>query len=183
VQANQQQQENLHANGLDAPPLHANQDDDIDLDALLRDNAAFQAPPQTIPADQLKAILDSALTQQKNDILSAVKEQLGTISSAPFSTIKRKADQFSNEGLKKQFTPLEEAKLRLDAVRSTMASVAEGTSAGAIGKTEAEKVVQTLDEGISHIQKRMHFLEVAQVEGWCDDCARLSLTGTLDSKL
>jgi DNA recombination-dependent growth factor C len=73
-------------------------------------------------------MLDAALTKQKNDILSVVKEQLGSISSAPFSTIKRKADQFSNEGLKKQFTPLEEAKLRQDAVRSTMAGVAERTS-------------------------------------------------------
>jgi hypothetical protein len=168
VQVDQQQQENLHANGLDAPPLHADQDDDLDLDALLRDNAAFQAPQasQTIPADQLKAILDSALTQQKNDILSAVKEQLGSISSTPFSTIKRKADQFSNEGLKKQFVPLEEAKLRLDAVRTTMAGVAEGTSSSAIGRDEAAHAVKTLDEGISHLQKRMHFLEVAQVEGW-----------------
>jgi hypothetical protein len=162
VQVDQQQQENLHANGHDAPPLHANHDDDLDLDALLRDNAAFQAPSQSIPADQLKALLDSALTQQKNDILSAVKEQLGSISSTPFSTIKRKAEQFSNEGLKKQFVPLEEAKLRLDIVRTTMAGVAEGTSS----KDEAAHAVKTLDEGISHLQKRMHFLEVAQVEGW-----------------
>jgi hypothetical protein len=47
-----------------------------------------------------------------------------------------------------------------------MAGVAEGTSSSAIGKDEAAQAAKTLDEGISHIQKRMHFLEVAQVEGW-----------------
>jgi hypothetical protein len=148
--------------------LHATDEDDRILYNLLNGIQApiNHAPPaQSIPADQLQTILDQALTRQKNDILSAVKNLLTTI-AAPFSTIKRKAERFNNEGLKKQFIPLEEAKLRLDAVRSTMAGVAEGGSGSSLGKEEAAQAVKTLDEGIRHIEKRMHFLEVDQVEGW-----------------
>lgn len=46
-----------------------------------------------------------------------------------------------------------------------MAGVAEG-GASSLNKEEAAHVVKTLDEGISHIEKRMHFLEIAQVEEW-----------------
>jgi hypothetical protein len=167
--ANQQQEQNLlngHA-AVHGGPQAANEEEQF-LDGLLEDNAAFNFPPpaDNIPADQLTVLLETALARQKNEILSAVRDQLSTISSTPFATIKRKADQFSNDGLKKQFAPLEEAKLRLDAVRNTMAGVAEGTSSSALGKDEAAQAVKTMDEGISHIQKRMHFLEVAQVEGW-----------------
>jgi hypothetical protein len=156
-------------NGVTNEDLHGPATDDLLMNGLLQDNSAFNFTTPTqqeaVHADQIRAILDTALAQQKNDILAAVRDQLSTISSTPFSTFKRKADQFSNDGLKKQFQPLEEAKLRLDAVRSTMAGVAEGGSS-LLNKEEAAHVVKTLDEGISHIEKRMHFLEIAQVEGW-----------------
>lgn len=90
------------------------------MDGLLQDNSAFNFTTPTqqdaVPADQIRAIIDTALVQQKKNILAALRDQLSTISATPFSTFKRKADQFSNDGLKKQFQPLEEAKLRLDAV-------------------------------------------------------------------
>jgi hypothetical protein len=60
---------------------------------------------------------------------------------------------------------LEETKLRLDAVRDAVARVAAGEGAP-IGPEEAVHLQKTLDEGIALVSKRMHFLEVAQVEGW-----------------
>lgn len=46
-------------------------------------------------------------------------------SSDPFATIKRKAETIFNEGLKKQYEPLEEIKLRMDAVSDTMKEAVE----------------------------------------------------------
>jgi hypothetical protein len=94
-----------------------------------------------------------------------MKEQLSSINPTPFANIKRKADKINNDGIKKQFTPLKETKLRLDSVRNVISNVVEGASAP-IGPAEAVQLQKTLDEGIDLVQKRMHFLEIAEVEGW-----------------
>jgi hypothetical protein len=145
--------------------------DQILADAAINEGAANQnaaaAAPKNdpIPAAQLDAILDQALERQRATLLAAVKDQISSLQPTPFAGVKRRAEKIANEGIKKQFTPLEETKLRLDAVHDAVAGVAAG-EATPIGPEEAVHLQKTLDEGIALVSKRMHFLEVAQVEGW-----------------
>lgn len=165
----------LHAdlsNGLagnEAAGAALNQDDLCDglenFDLPDQPPAAAASKDDAFPADQIAAMLDSALERQKKELLSVFKDQLSTINPTPFASIKRKADKISNDGIKKQFIPLEDTKLRLDAVRTTITGVAKGDT-GPIGPAEAVQLKKTLDEGIDLVQKRMHFLEIAEVEGW-----------------
>jgi hypothetical protein len=150
--------------GLDNDPL-----DQILADAAINESAANQnaaAPTNdVIPAAQVNAMLDQALERQKATLLAAVKDQISSLQPTPFAGVKRRAEKIANEGIKKQFMPLEETKLRLDAVRDAVAGVAAGESVP-IGPEEAVHLQKTLDEDIALVSKRMHFLEVAQIEGW-----------------
>jgi hypothetical protein len=77
---------------------------------------------------------------------------------------KRKAYMMRNEGIKKQYAPIEEASLRMKAVRESLTSfVEEGTP---LAPKDAAKLRDHLDEGITILEKRMAHLEVAQHEGW-----------------
>jgi hypothetical protein len=85
-------------------------------------------------------------------------------SADPLSNIKRKHDAIFNEGLKKQYQPLEEVQIRMDAVNEAPAKAAEENRS--ISPEEASNLQKILDEGKQISSKRLQFLEVAHVEGW-----------------
>lgn len=85
-------------------------------------------------------------------------------SNDPLSAVKRKHASITNESLKKQYEPLEEMQIRVDAVNETLAKVAEENRP--IPPEEALQLQKTLDEGKLITSRRLQFLEVAHVEGW-----------------
>jgi hypothetical protein len=85
--------------------------------------------------------------------------------AAPYATTKRKADDITNEGIKKQYTPLEETKLRVEAMREKLQTVTEGAQP-AIGPEEAAELQKTIDEGLDLVSRRICHLEIAHIEGW-----------------
>jgi hypothetical protein len=121
-------------------------------------HAGQQAPPDL---DAYFPRLEERLTHRLKDHLSSsVEDALST----SLASKKRKADLMKNEGIKKQYAPIEEASLRMEAVRESLtSSVEEGTP---LAPEDAAKLRDHLDEGISILDKRMAHLEVAQHEGW-----------------
>jgi hypothetical protein len=84
--------------------------------------------------------------------------------AAPYTTTKRKADDITNEGIKKQYIPLEETKLRLEAMREKLQTVTKGVQP-AIGPEEAAELQKTIDEGLDLVSRRICHLEIARTEG------------------
>jgi hypothetical protein len=120
------------------------------------------------PSPELDAFFEKALRRSEERLANRFKDQLSsTVEDALSSSLankKRKADLLKNEGIKKQYVPIEEATLRMKAVRE---SLAEATEQGTpLDPEDAAKLRDHLDEGILLLEKRMAHLEVAQYEGW-----------------
>lgn len=148
--------------------------DDFDLpenflgDAVNNGPAAAaqnQGPQQ--PLD-LETRIENALRRSEERLALRFQNQLSTTVEDALSTSlaskKRKADQIKNEGIKKQYIPVEEATLRMKAVRSSLAEAVDEQTP--LGPADAEKLRDHLDEGIKILEKRMAHLEIAQQEGW-----------------
>jgi hypothetical protein len=120
------------------------------------------------PSPELDAFLENALRRSEERIANRFKDQLSStvedVLSSSLANKKRKADQLKNEGIKKQYIPIEEATLRMKVVRESLADTAEREAP--IGPDDAAKLRDHLDEGILLLEKRMAHLEVAQYEGW-----------------
>lgn len=134
-------------------------------------HAANQAGLQAAgiqPSPELDALLENALRRSEERMANRFKDQLSStvedVLSSSLANKKRKADLLKNEGIKKQYVPIEEANLRMKAVRESLADAAEGEAP--IGPDDAAKLRDHLDEGILLLEKRMAHLEVAQYEGW-----------------
>jgi hypothetical protein len=147
-------------------PVHrpANQNGPHDFN-----QAAFNQVPQAPAGQQAQAPdFDAYFTRLEERLTNRLKDQLSSTVEDALSTSlaskKRKADLLKNEGIKKQYIPIEEASLRMKAVRDSLSnSVEEGTP---LDSEDAAKLRDHLDEGIKIIDKRMAHLEVAQHEGW-----------------
>jgi hypothetical protein len=108
------------------------------------------------------------LFQQVNQLQNVIAAQ-GNILAAehphdPLSSVKRKHETISNEGLKKQYEPLEEMQIRVDAISEALAKATEENMT--ISPDEALQLQKTLDEGKIFTSRRLPFFEVAHVEGW-----------------
>jgi hypothetical protein len=147
-----------------------------------QNNAAHAAAELNTPITKGQAaMLFDAVLQKSNDQLQPLVHQVAQLqhvlaqqqahapassSSDPFATIKRKAETITNEGLKKQYEPLEETKLRVDAVSETMKEAVENQRGLSFEETVAlQKTLQT-DEGSSVLSRRVSHLEIAIAEGW-----------------
>jgi hypothetical protein len=77
------------------------------------------------PSPELDAFLENALRRSEERLASRFKDQLSStvedVLSSSLANKKRKADQLKNEGIKKQYVPLEEANLRMKAFRESLA--------------------------------------------------------------
>lgn len=112
--------------------------------------------------------LDAALSRLENRIFTRLRDELSSIHDALGSSLalkKRKAEKIFNEGIKKQFIPVEEATLCMAEIRNVLSEVVEGESP-ALGPEEATRLREHLDQGIDLCTKGMHHLEIAEVEGW-----------------
>jgi hypothetical protein len=120
------------------------------------------------PSPELDAFLENALRRSEERLANRFKDQLSStvedVLSSSLANKKRKADLLKNEGIKKQYVPIEEATLRMKAIRESLADTAEGEAP--LGPDDAAKLRDHLDEGILLLEKRMAHLEVAQYEGW-----------------
>jgi hypothetical protein len=143
----------------------ADQDGEPDMQAGQQDAPPPNFDPlQPINFAQAAQLYATIAKGSEERILAAFRGSLPP-PSAPFANAKRKADDISNEGIKKQYILLEETKLRLQSMKTKLQGVAEGQE-GAIGPEEAAQLQKTLDEGLDLVDKRIFHLEIAQTEGW-----------------
>jgi hypothetical protein len=120
---------------------------------------------QPLTVDQAFELFDKLLQSSEDRFRSTIQRSRPAQPADPFATIKRRADAISNEGIKKQYVPLEETKIRLEAARDAVKEVVEGAKP-AIGPEEAAQLQKTLDEGLAEVSRRIAHLEIAEVEGW-----------------
>jgi hypothetical protein len=120
---------------------------------------------QPLTVDQAFELFDKLLQKSKDRFCSSIQKSLPAQSADPFASIKRKADAVNNEGIMKQYVPLKETKIRLEAARDAVKEVVEGAKP-AIGPEEAAHLQKTLDEGLAKVSRRIAHLEIAEVEGW-----------------
>ncbi|GAQ93297.1 hypothetical protein KFL_014250010 [Klebsormidium nitens] len=141
--------------GLHVPPVpHARQP-----------GASQQTPEGTFSGSQIQALFstfEDRIASRIEKKLSAVQD---SVSGSSLDAKKRKAEAIKNEGIRKQYVPIEEASLRMHEVNSSLAAVAEG-EAEPIGPEQAEQLREHLDQGIKFCTDRMQFLEIAETEGW-----------------
>ncbi|GAQ87894.1 hypothetical protein KFL_003850140, partial [Klebsormidium nitens] len=104
--------------------------------------------------------LKSELSSIKDKIEDSVHDAI----SGSFEHKKRKADKFKNEAAKKNYIPLEETHIRFSAVKETVSEAKE--SRIGMAPEQLEKMDEILDEGLSILQDRMRFYEVAEAETW-----------------
>jgi hypothetical protein len=100
-----------------------------------------------LTVDQAFELFDKLLERSEERVRKSIQTTLPNHPADPFSLIKRKADDISNEGIKKQYIPLEETKLRMAAARDAVKEIAEGGKA-ALGPEDAAQLQKTLDEGL-----------------------------------
>lgn len=85
-------------------------------------------------------------------------------SQDPIASAKRKHETITNEALKKQYEPMEEMHIRVDAVSEALSEASSNQKS--ITPEEALRLQKTLDEGKQFTIRRMKHLEVAIAEGW-----------------
>lgn len=125
--------------------------------------------------DEMKAFFAQALQQSQETMLAKMKEELSASvtasvhdavsSSSGLSGIKRRAADIKNEGIKKQFTPMEESMLRMQAVQQPLQAFVNG-EIDSISQEEAARMTDYLDEGIAIASQRLQHLEIAETQGW-----------------
>jgi hypothetical protein len=105
---------------------------------------------QPLTVNQAFELFDKLLQKSEDRFRSTIQKSLPAQPSDPFATIKRRADAINNEGIKKQYVPLEETKIRLEAARDAVKEVVEGAKP-AIDHEEATQLQKTLDEGLAEV--------------------------------
>jgi hypothetical protein len=150
-------QNNPGGSSNNAAPLNLNVPLTVGQAALLIDSALKKSD------ERLQPVLHEVI--QLRETVSQQQQQLSASITDPFPSVKRKAESITNEGLKKQYEPLEEAKIRVEAVCETLQGVSEGGQKP-IGPEEAAQLQKTLDEGVHVISRRLSHLEIAISEGW-----------------
>ncbi|GAQ90204.1 hypothetical protein KFL_006130010, partial [Klebsormidium nitens] len=135
--------------------------------------ARMEQPPLGFLDPQFQGMLTHMFAASEDRIASRIEQKLSAVQdsvsagagSSSFESKKRKGESLKNEGIKKQYVPLEEASLHMHEVRDRVAAVADG-DLPPLGPEDAEKLRQHLDEGIDICSKRLQFLEIAESEGW-----------------
>lgn len=132
----------------------------------LRGNSDAQHGPETtFSGSQIQALFsqfEDRLASRIEKKLSAVQD---SVAGSSLDSKKRKADSIKNDGIRKQYVPLEESSLRMHEVNETLAAVAEG-EAEPIDAEQAGHLREHLEQGIKFCTDRMQFLEIAETEGW-----------------
>jgi hypothetical protein len=133
-------------------------DDLLDIDIAAQFRVASQGNRSSAPGAQDGGAqgasgaqdLDVALSCLETRIFFRLRDELSSVHDTLGSSLamkKRKAEKIFNEGIKKQFIPVEEALFRMAEVRSVLSEVVEGESP-AIGPEEAARLREHLDQGI-----------------------------------
>lgn len=154
------QQQAHHAQHAEAPQVpdqqHAPQQAPLQQDA----------PQQQVnPFSDMVNVFTSCVRDLKSE-LNNIKEQIESsvhdAISGSFEHKKRKADKFKNEAAKKNYIPLEETHIRFSAVKESVSEAKEGGVG--MAPEQLDKMDEILDEGLSILQDRMRFYEVAEAE-------------------
>lgn len=140
-------------------------------DALPGQNASLGAdlPAHAQPAvsPDLAAILGGVLQELSGlraQVQSTVQNSVHDALATSFENKKRKADKFKSESAKKHYAPLEETHIRFAAARS---AISEALEAGnGMAHDQLERAQDLIDEGMSFLEKRMEFYEIAEAESW-----------------
>ncbi|GAQ78654.1 Hypothetical protein KFL_000160550 [Klebsormidium nitens] len=142
---------------------HAPFQQDLPQQAPPQDDAQQQANPMAAMFD----VFTSTVRDLKSE-LSNIKEKIETsvhdAISGSFEHKKRKADKFKNEAAKKNYIPLEESHIRFSAIKEAVTEAKE--SGIGMAPEQVDKMDDILDEGLSILQDRMHFYEIAEAETW-----------------
>ena len=157
-------------------PLDNMSDPRVSQDAGVQGNQGFDPQASTSAGmNEMKDFLTQALAASQESILARMKEELSASvsasvhdavsSSSGLSGIKRRAESIKNEGIKKQFVPLEESLLRMQAVQEPLKAFVDG-DLDSISPDDAAKMSEYLDEGIQLVSKRLQQLEIAETQGW-----------------
>jgi hypothetical protein len=151
-------------NGTNGPAQTATNPASTNANAVSASKQSSGNDPLTV--DQAFELFDKLLERSEERVRKSIQTTLPHHPADPFSLIKRKADDINNEGIKKQYIPLEKTKLRMEAARDAVKKIAEGGKA-ALGPKEAAQVLQkTLDEGLKMVSRRISHLQIAETEGW-----------------
>jgi plasmid maintenance system antidote protein VapI len=113
---------------------------------------------------RLEPLLHQLANMQQNMQHILAQAQQPQASQEPIASAKRKHETIANEALKKQYEPIKEMHIRVDAVADALSEASSNQKA--ITPEEALRLQKTLDEGKQFTTRRMKHLEVAIAEGW-----------------
>jgi plasmid maintenance system antidote protein VapI len=151
---------------------NAGQQDAAPQDPNIDPNAPFSMGQAAVLFDtimrrsdqRLEPLLHQIADMQQDMHVLAQAQHNPQAPQDPVATAKRKHEDITNEALRKQYEPLEEMTIRINAVSEVLSDAS--TNQKAITPEEALRLQKTLDEGKQFTSRRLKHLEVAIAEGW-----------------